>query len=80
MTNISSNARTQIIYIIIIPLINQSEIIGTLNFTNYSGAMKLSRVEFNTLKTYCNQISSAIYNSHLLKDTEIAKTDAGEVW
>ena len=62
--------------LLIIPLTNRDEVIGVLGFTNYAGKMILSQNELETLKNYCSQISSAIFNSHLLKEAEDAKTEA----
>ncbi|HNB98111.1 MAG TPA: GAF domain-containing protein, partial [Leptospiraceae bacterium] len=62
--------------LLVIPLINQNQVIGTMDFSNYSGKMSISKDEIKRIGIFCEQVSGVIHGAGLLKQAEEAKKNA----
>ncbi|MEM7182178.1 MAG: adenylate/guanylate cyclase domain-containing protein [Spirochaetota bacterium] len=58
-----------------VPLILQGEVIGFLELSNYNRLMPLNSNEIESLEKISAQLTSAIYNSNLLKETQRQKQE-----
>jgi GAF domain-containing protein len=53
-----------------IPLLIQNEVIGILNFTNFTKPLDLKKSDIASISHFCEQIAGAIYSSSLFKKVE----------
>ena len=61
--------------LLIVPLIIQNQVIGTMDFSHYGEILSLSKSEIQKISIFCEQIAGVIYGASLFEDTVHAKKE-----
>ncbi|HNI91100.1 MAG TPA: adenylate/guanylate cyclase domain-containing protein, partial [Leptospiraceae bacterium] len=56
--------------LLIVPLLIQNEVIGTMDFSHYSSEMNLSKEEISKICVFCEQIAGVLHGASILNQIE----------